>query len=197
MVAVATREWRRPERVSLLAIAVMVTGVVGIGWWHVELVQASVDEVAFWWARRPGHLDLWTGLAGLHRSAWLAAGWLRFAPDEFWIVTGGAILSCACAGTAILLAVSDSRRLRAALALGAGGAAIQVIALIGRQYAVGEVSQGRYLVPVAMPLAMLLWMGTVGTVKLRWQGLVAALLLLWLAAFDAASWGQVIWPAFS
>jgi hypothetical protein len=196
-VVVVARGRRGAVGLGLSSLALIIAAGAAVAWWQAPGLQQLVEEAMVLWRNRPQEFDLWTGVAGLHRSAWMTAGWLRFGPAEFWHVTAGLLAAAASVG---LVAVAISPRTngaRAAVALGCGAAALQVGALLGRQFIAGEVSQGRYLAPVAVPLALLLWLGTVEAVPPRWRRLAATALLLWLAAFDASSWAQVIWPAFS
>lgn len=197
LVTLTSRGSREALRLGAGAALALALAGAGLLWSGGDTLRHTIGELRTITQVRPAQFDLWAGLAGLQQSSWLTAGWLTSAPGPSWRVVFAGLTACALLAPAMAWIQSRPMLARGAALLAGGAVALQVGALLTRQFLVGEMSQGRYLSPVAVALAALLWAGVAGAVPRRWQPAAAAGLVGLMAAIDAAAWAQVVVPAFS
>ncbi len=196
-VCVAVRS--RREAARLVATLAGLSAIVGalVAWSFGDLVRWYSTEIQALLAQRAEPVGWTAGFLGLYHSSWIAAGWLRFAPPDAWRSLLAIFTAAAGLGVVGALVAARSARTRLAIVVAGGAVLLQLASLLVRQYLAGEGGQGRYLSPVAIPLALLVWIGVTGWGPAGWRRVAACALVSGAMLLDAAAWSFVIWPAFS
>ena len=133
-------------------------------------------------------------LAGLFRSFWLSAGWVRYRAASVWY-GALALLSLGCA---IGLSVARKRQRTAPLIVALCLVLLQLSVVVF--YYVGIMRagpQGRYLFPILPAAVSLMWVGWSGLFPQRQQATAAVALVVPLVAFNVAAWTLVLLPAYA
>jgi hypothetical protein len=132
----------------------------------------------------------------LVRSAWLVAGWLRYPAPSWWFVVASGLTVAGVLGTIVALIRKRRRPEYKGILLAAGLALVQIIAVYATTYLTAYGGQGRYLFPVAAPLALLLWIGFAEYWPARLRSHAAPTLIALMFALDLSGWLTVLLPAY-
>lgn len=149
------------------------------------------------WADRPTPPDAHffvRFVTGLFQSGWLYAGWLRFPAPSAWYLLALGMTVIGVGGFVRLLWTRQKTAILGVVTAGALASIQLALVLFFFLYRYGI--EGRYLFPVAAPLAALAvtgWRGWADVVKWPW---VLTVLLAGSLFLDVTGWTTVIIPAY-
>ena len=195
--------WRFSPRQRVLGALAALAGVAAVA--AATLVSDGLfTAVASFWSsvavqRRPltsGLLPVAAEYVGISIDyAWLIAGWQRFSPPEWWLWIARGLTAAGLAG-AVVAVIRARGRAQDGLAVAWSFFLIQAVAILVPGFWNLAAPQGRYLAPVLAPLAVLLWMGIMGLMPVRWHAAAGPLLVGAIAVIDATALTATLVPAY-
>ena len=187
---------------SLVLATVAIAGAALLG---ASLVFSGqwAEAVTFWTyppIANPPVYDGWFPDAIEHvlRSideVWLIAGWGRFEAPDPWRFVARFLTLAGMAGGFVLLIQKSVLRQRVLIAWLFVIAQIFVIAALGF-WGLLAVPTGRYVEPVLIPMAVLLWLGVERACPGRMRRYAGAALLTTIAIMDVTAFTSVLIPAY-
>lgn len=180
---------------AVVGIGGVLAALIGTGEFQRVLLKATIELNAFV-APRAGSVDyLLDFTRDLFRSSWLMAGWMRYPAPPEWFVLAGAIVAAGLLGVPRALARAQ-RGERLVLLVGAFMLLVQTAAIYAMFFRLDRGSQGRYLMPLAVPAITLMWAGVRAWSGPREAVWLRPALIGAMAVLDLTGWTVVLLPAF-
>jgi hypothetical protein len=130
----------------------------------------------------------------LFESSWLTAGWMRFSAPGWWYFL--VLMVCATGVVGLARELARARELRHVLSLALVFVLVQIIGVFVAYLPLRAGVQGRYLMPVALPLFALLVTGLRGVLRSMHPDHFLRVVVAVCALLDALAWVTVLIPVY-